>query len=100
MIKKSSVIEILKEEQPFLRKNFRVKRIAVFGSFAQGTPRKNSDVDIFVEFDKPIGLEFIRMVEYLEKKLGRDVDVLTPGGLQGIRLKKVADHIRESLVYV
>jgi len=53
-----------------------------------------------VEFDRPIGLKFMRLAEYLEKLLGRKVDVLTPDGLKGIRTKTAADSIRKGLKYV
>ena len=52
------------------------------------------------EFERPIGFKFIELVEYLEHLLGRRVDVLTPAGLQGIRVSRVAQDITESIVYV
>ena len=100
MLTKNETINILRKEQPFLKSCFGIKRIAIFGSFAKGTQHKKSDVDIFVEFEKPLGLQFIQLAEYLEQKLGRKTDILTPGGIQGIRLKKVAHDIKRSLVYV
>ena len=106
MIKKSSqlvisdVIKILRKEQPFLKKEFGVKRIAIFGSFAKGTQSAQSDVDILIEFSKPIGLQFIRLTEYLDKKLGRKTDILTPIGVESIRVKKIAEDIRRNAVYV
>jgi predicted nucleotidyltransferase len=39
-------------------------------------------------------------VEYLENLLGRKVDVLTPAGIQGIRIERIAKSIAESTVYV
>jgi len=57
-------------------------------------------VDIIVEFEHPIGFKFFELVEYLEQLLGRKVDVLTPAGLQGIRVTRVAQDITESIVYV
>jgi uncharacterized protein len=100
VLTKNDVIQILSNELPYLKANFGVQRIAIFGSFADGTASEKSDVDIFIEFEKRLGLEFIQLADYLEEKLGRKTDILTPGGIRGIRLNKIAEDIRRSLVYV
>ena len=84
----------------YLHEQFGVKQVALFGSFAAGTAKRNSDVDLVVEFDRPMGLKFVRLSEYLEKLLGRKVDVLTPEGLKSIRAKTAADSIRKGMRYV
>ena len=61
---------------------------------------EDSDLDIVVEFNKPIGFKFNRLVEYLENLFGRKVDVLTKDGLENIRVKEVARNIERNLVYV
>jgi uncharacterized protein len=63
-------------------------------------PKETSDVDIVVEFDRPIGFRFAEFADYLESLLGRSVDVLTPVGIQGIRIERIARSIEESTVYV
>ncbi len=100
MLTKEKVINTLRREFPYLRDNYRVKRIALFGSFVRGIQREDSDIDILVEFDKPIGLKFVELAEYIENLLGRKVDILTSRGIEGIRVKKVVRDIEESLVYV
>ena len=42
----------------------------------------------------------MEFADYLEDILGKPVDVLTVGGLQGIRVRHIAQSIRESIVYV
>lgn len=100
MINRQKIIEILKKERPALAERFGVKKIAIFGSFAKGTPSKNSDIDIFVEFDRPLGLSFMDFADHLEKALGRKADILTLQGIRGIRIKGVAHRIRRELHYV
>ena len=100
MLTRERIIELLNEHRPYLASEFGVHKIGLFGSFANGHPDEQSDVDIVVEFDRPIGLRFIELVEYLEKLLGRKVDMLTPRGVQGIRIKSVAKNIAESIIYV
>jgi predicted nucleotidyltransferase len=96
----SKVAEILREEYPYLASEYGVRRIGLFGSYAKGTPSETSDVDVVVEFGRPIGLRFVEFAEYLESLLGRKVDVLTPAGLHGIRIAHIAEEIEKSLVYV
>ena len=100
ILTRESLLEILKAEQPYLKKHFGVKRMAIFGSFSKGTSTAKSDIDIFVQFSKPLGMEFFNLIDHLENKLGSDVDVLTPGGIQSIRVEMVAKDIKQSLVYV
>jgi predicted nucleotidyltransferase len=97
---KAAILRRLRESYPQLTVRFGVQRIGLFGSFARDTAQESSDIDLIVEFQHPIGLKFMEMVEYLETLLGRRVDVLTPAGLRGIRLPEVARQIEESIVHV
>ena len=97
---REKVIEVLRKELPYLVSEYGVKRMGLFGSYAKGTPSRGSDIDIFVEFERPIGLQFIQFAEYLETLLGNSVDILTPVGVETIRIEKVARNIAESIVYV
>jgi len=97
---KEAILRRLRESYPQLTAQFGVKRIGLFGSFARETAQDSSDVDLIVELQRPIGLKFMELVEYLEMLLGRRVDVLTPAGLRGIRLPEVARQIEDSIVHV
>lgn len=97
---REKVIEILRKELSYLVSEYGVKKIGLFGSYAKGTPAKGSDIDILVEFDRPIGLKFMEFAEYLEGLLGTGVDILTPAGIESIRIERVARSITESIVYV
>lgn len=101
MATKEQVIKLLREKYPYLDLDaeYSVKR-GIFGPFAKGLPDETSDVDIIVEFEHPTGFRFIELVEDLERLLGRKVDVLTPAGLRGIRVARVAQDIMESIVYI
>jgi predicted nucleotidyltransferase len=72
----------------------------LFGSYAKGQSSDTSDVDLFVEFERPIGFRFIELVDYLENLLGQKVDVLTAAGIQNIRIERIARSISQSIVYV
>ena len=62
-----------------------VMKAWLFGSFARGEEREDSDVDLLVKFDRrlPIGLfAYLRMHRELEEKLGRKVDLVEEGTLR------------------
>lgn len=100
MSTKEEIIQALQENYPYLASEYGVKRIGLFGSYAKDRPTETSDVDIVVEFDRPIGFRFTALAEYLENLLGKRVDLLTPAGIQGIRIERMARDIEESMVYV
>ena len=100
MLTREKITNILSEKSEYLADVYGVKKIGLFGSYAKGTYTETSDIDIIVEFETPLGFKFMDFADYLEELLGKPVDVLTLGGLQGIRNPYVAQSIRESIVYV
>ena len=100
MLTREQAVKLLQERRPYLAVEFGVSKIGLFGSYAQGRPDETSDIDLLLEFERPIGLRFIELVDYLENLLGRKVDVLTPAGIQNIRIERVARSISQSVVYV
>ena len=97
---RKQVIEALRNDLPYFVSEYGVKKIGLFGSYAKGVPSEGSDIDILVEFDRPLGLKFMEFAEYLEELLGTGVDILTPAGIESIRIDKVARNIMEGIVYV
>jgi len=100
MLTKKEITRVLRRNYPYLASEYGVKRIGLFGSYAKDMPTESSDVDLVVEFDRPIGFRFAEFVEYLEGLLGKNVDVITPAGIQGIRIERIARSIEESTEYV
>ncbi len=100
MITRKEIIAILRRELPHLKTIFGVKRIGIFGSYSKDVQKEDSDVDLIVEFERPIGLKFFELSEYIENLLGKKVDILTPAGIKSIRVKEVAENIKKSIVYV
>jgi predicted nucleotidyltransferase len=74
---KEDILQILKNEMPYLKDRYGVERIAIFGSFAKGNQTPKSDIDILVQLTKPIGLDFMELADYLEEILGKKVDLST-----------------------
>jgi len=79
---KSEIISKLKEIKPLLFKDYSVKSIGLFGSYADETQTIESDIDLLVEFEKPIGWKFFTLQLRLEQIFGRKVDLVTKSGLK------------------
>ena len=48
--------QILGKHREILRDEYKIKNIAVFGSYVRGEQKKRSDLDLLAEFSRPIGL--------------------------------------------
>jgi len=88
--------KIINQHKKELEKKYKVKSIAIFGSYVRNEQNAESDVDILVEFREPVGLLFIHLADYLEEILSVKVDLLTPEAIKPNRKK----YILEKLVYV
>ena len=97
---RAEIIKKIKEQYPFLSKQYGIRRIGIFGSVAMDSARPDSDVDIVVEFERPIGLKFMEFVTYMENLFGKKVDVLTKDGIKNIRVKNVSTEIEKNIIYV
>ena len=74
------IIDMLKFHKDTLIK-YGVKRIGLFGSYARGDQKKNSDMDFLVEFDKPVFENFMDLAFYLENLFGKKVELITNGNI-------------------
>ncbi|HLE90625.1 MAG TPA: nucleotidyltransferase family protein [Anaerolineales bacterium] len=93
-MERDKILALLKSRRRRLKK-FGVHSLSIFGSIARDQARKNSDVDILVDFEKPVGLfEFARLQLYLEEVLGRKVDLVTP---EALRKELRDDILREAI---
>lgn len=82
MIDKDMLEERLREYKPILAERYYVKKIGIFGSYGRNEQKVDSDVDIIVEFSKPVGFQFIDLKLYLEESLNQKVDLVTPNALK------------------
>ena len=93
-MERDQILALLKSHRRQLKK-YGIHSLSVFGSVARGQARKNSDVDILVDFEKPVGLfEYARLKMYLEGVLGREVDLVTP---EALREELREDILREAI---
>lgn len=72
----------------FLKKN-KIKRAGVFGSYARGEERKDSDIDILIQPARNTGFGFAGLEIELSKKLGKKVDLVSYNGLSPYLKEKI-----------
>ncbi len=93
---RSNIISILRKHQTELTR-LGVKSLSLFGSFARGDDRPDSDVDILVEFEGRATFDrFMDTKFYLEEILGRRVDLVMPQAIK----PRMKPRIMQDLVHV
>lgn len=81
---------ILEKHKEEIREKYGVAILGIFGSYAREEQKETSDVDILVELERPIGLEFFKLWNELEELLGVRVDL--------VRKKLIREEIREQIL--
>ena len=79
-----------------LAKKYSIASIAIFGSYARGDFNKASDLDIMVDFNGDVGIEFVDLAEELENLLQIPVDLVSKNGIK----PKYLQLITAELIYV
>jgi predicted nucleotidyltransferase len=78
-----------------LRTEFGVAEIGIFGSVVHGRQDADSDIDILVEFERPVGfVRFMRLERQLAKLLGMPVDLVTKKALKPHIGKRILQEVR------
>ncbi len=73
---KDQILSLLKQLLPSLKQNFKVKSIAIFGSYAREEQTDKSDIGLLVEFEAPVWFfKFIELEEHLSEKLRAKVEI-------------------------
>ena len=93
---KEAITKLLKANKTDLLNRYHLKSIGVFGSFTRDDFKEESDIDILIEYEQPLGVEFIDLAEELEKILNRRVDLVSKNGIK----PKYLSEIQKDLVYV
>ena len=82
-MKQDVLLRILKQKNAELERKFGVKSLLLFGSVARDEATSTSDVDLLVEFNRPVGyFGLFALQDYLEKLLGCRVDLGTLNSLK------------------
>ncbi len=93
---KEEILSILSKNKPGLEKQYKLKSLALFGSYSRGDQREESDIDLLVEVDSSLGLRFVDLAESIESLLNIRVDIVSKGAIAPRYWKQ----IESELVYV
>ena len=89
--------QILRYHKLTLHKRFKIKKLGIFGSYVRGEQKKNSDVDILVEFRQDPGFfDYLKMENHLSYILKKPVDLVMKGSLK----PTIGKYIMNEVVYI
>ena len=86
----------LTQLKPELQRKYHVKTLGIFGSAARNELTPQSDIDIIVDFDQPIGITFIDLADFLETKMNYPIDLVSQKGIK----PQYFASIEKEIIYV
>lgn len=93
MTSKDDILATLRAALPDLRQRWPIRSLAIFGSVARDTASANSDLDVLVEFERPLGLsKFLALEDALSALVNRRVDLVTRDALKPHIGRRVLDE--------
>jgi len=96
MLTLANAKNILSGLKPELSRKYPIASIGLFGSIVRDDFTEDSDIDIIVDFNGKIGIEFVDLAEELEARFDWKVDLVSRGGIK----QKYFDFIEPEIIYV
>jgi len=96
MADKQNITSILRNNKLQLTAKYHLISLGIFGSFTRNDFREDSDIDILIDYDQQMGIEFIDLAEELEALLNHKVDLVSRKGIK----PKYFQEIQKDLIYV
>ena len=96
MNSRENILTTLKRLKPTLAEKYKLRSIALFGSYARGDQTEESDIDILVDIDPSIGLDFVDLADLIEEHLGTKTDVIPADAVK----PRYRQFINKDLIYV
>jgi uncharacterized protein len=95
MTETSDIIAILRTALPDLRRQWPIRSLALFGSRVRNDATPDSDLDVLVEFTRPIALSsFLALEDRLAAITGLRVDLVSAAALKPY----IGEHVRAEAV--
>ncbi len=94
MLTIEEIEKIITTNRDELDKKFGLVKIGIFGSYVRNEQNEDSDIDILVEVNNPMGfVQFIRLETYLSELLKKKVDLVTPKALKPFIGKRILQEV-------
>lgn len=74
-------------------KKYHVRTLGLFGSIVRDDYTTSSDIDIVVDFNRSIGIEFVDLADYIEHKIKKKVDLVSRNGIKEKYFKEIEPEI-------
>lgn len=93
---KHTILQKLRSLKPLLQEKYGVSELALFGSYSRNEQTTESDIDILVDFSKPVGIEFMDVVYVLQETFSHvPVQVVSKKGIK----EKYYERLKQDLLY-
>ncbi|HET6527541.1 MAG TPA: nucleotidyltransferase family protein [Balneolaceae bacterium] len=91
----NKIVEVLKDELPYLKEKYKVESISLFGSYVRNEQTSISDLDLLVTFTETPGfIKFVNLENYLSDELGIEVDLVMKDALK----TNISTRIKEEAI--
>ena len=86
---------ILQKHKDELKEQYGLKEIGIFGSYVKGEQNEESDLDILIELEKPIGfVKFMKLENVLSRLIGIRVELVTKKALKPYIGKRILEEVK------
>lgn len=93
---KQTILQKLQALKPQLQQEYGVSELALFGSYSRDEQTSESDIDIMVDFDRPVGIEYLDVVYLLQAAFKEiPVQVVSKAAIK----PKYYNRLKEDLLY-
>jgi predicted nucleotidyltransferase len=98
MLKESSILSFLKENKDYFQKEFHISKLGLFGSYARGDAKEESDIDILIDFDGEVDILEVKqkIKDLIKSQFNVEVDICREKYLKPY----VKDEILNEVIYV
>jgi predicted nucleotidyltransferase len=89
--------KILINQKILLSEKYKINRLGIFGSYVRGEQKKESDLDVLIDYEEvPSLITLIELENHLSNVLGLNVDLVTRKGIK----PQLRSNILEEVVYL
>ncbi|MGH7450631.1 MAG: nucleotidyltransferase family protein [bacterium] len=96
-MKSEEILKTLTDQREEIKRRYKAEVKGLFGSFVRGEEKRESDVDILVDFDERADLfDYVGLGLFLEEKLNRKVDIVPQKALR----EEIKANVLQEVVYL
>lgn len=97
MVNRDEIIDVLRQSGGHILQEYKAEIEGIFGSYARGEERDDSDLDVLVNLDEKATLfDLVGLGYFLEEVLGCKVDIVSKRALR----EEIKPYVFEDLIPV